>query len=115
MAMLSRKMDRKVQGLGATPVDPCELALQVPTLYDYLGQTAWPDGTVRQTSSLLLFQQDGMFKGMLKDTECGLCLWIAGKSLTGLLASLEAALNDPNAEWRVDRQVTGQVARRVKK
>lgn len=113
--MLARQMDRKVQGVHATPVDPCELALQIPTVYDYLGQTAWPDGSVRQTSSLLVFQQDGMFKGMLKDAEAGLCLWIAGKSLTGLLASLEAALNDPNAEWRVDRQLVGQSARRVKK
>lgn len=113
--MLAKQMDRKVQGINATPVEACELALQVPTVFDYLGQNAWPDGSVRQTSSLLVFHQDGMFKGMLRDAEAGLCLWIAGKSLTGLLVSLEAALNDPHAEWRVDRQVAGQTARRVKK
>jgi len=115
MTMLKKPSNRNVAGAGGSAVEVCELALQVPTLYEYLTQTAWDDGTARETAGLLVFFQDGMLKGMLRDKDSGLCLWVAARSLSALLATLEAALLDPAAEWRVDRQVPGQAARRVKK
>jgi len=113
--MLQRPSDRKVAGANGGKVEPCDLALQVPTLYEYLTQCSWPDGTERQTSGLLVFHQDGMLKGMLRDKDSGLCLWIAGKSLTAMLVALEAALLDPEAEWRLDRPPAGGQAKRVKR
>jgi hypothetical protein len=114
-AMLEKKADRKVAGQEqACAPDPRALK-ECPTVWAYLTQTTWSDGTRRETSSVLMFQQDGMIKAMLRDADAGLCLWVAARSFYGAFSALEAALNDPNAEWRVDRRAEGQQARRVKK
>jgi len=86
-----------------------------PLLWSYLTQTAWEDGTARLTSSLLIFSDDGTLKGMLRDREAGLCLWVAGATFGGLLEALEGSLGDPRADWRQDRQQAGQTAKRQAK
>lgn len=85
-----------------------------PRLWAYLTQSLWEDGTPRLTSSLLLFEQDGFIKVMLRDRENGLCLWVASPNLSDSFAAVELALSDPTVEWRVDRQAEGQKASRVK-
>lgn len=113
--MIQRQANRKVAGVTEGEVVPCALALQLPTLFDYLTQRRYADGSARQTSSVLIFEEGGILKGMLRDRDLGLCCWVAGNSLEGLFAALEAALGDPEHEWRVDRQAAGQKATRVKK
>lgn len=115
MGLLKRGDQRRVGGSGGMLVDHCDLSAKYPVLWSHLSQVAWEDGQVRETSNLLVFQQDGMLKAMLRDREHGLCFWTASGSLTGLLDALEAGLCDPQAEWRVDRQKEGQQARRVRK
>jgi len=115
MKMLQKPSNRNVAGAAGHQVEPCELALNTPTLYEYLTQTAWEDGTAREPSGLLIFYQDGFLKAMLRDRDSGLCLWVTAKSLTALFATLEAGLLDPDAVWKMDRQQPGQTARRVKK
>lgn len=86
-----------------------------PILYSHLTQVKWEDGTVRQPGSLLFFTGEGVWKGMLKDKENGLCLWASSSTFLGLLGVLEKAAGDPDAEWRVDRvQGAGTPAKRVK-
>lgn len=115
LQMLKKAEVRRVEGLPQTRLLPCEWAELLPSVWQYLTQDRWEDGSPRETSGLLLFCQDGLLKGMLRDKESGLCLWVTGQSLQGLLATLEAALGDPAAEWRVDRQAAGQKATRVNK
>lgn len=113
--MLKKPEGRKVQGADVQIPRDIKAEKEIPTLWSYLTQTTWEDGTARQTAGLLIFAQDGMLKAMLRDKDAGLCLWVAGKSWAGLLGALEAALNDPEAEWRVDRQAEGDKAKRVRK
>lgn len=103
------------QDAGVRQLVDGEFATRWPTLWAYLSQTKWEDGSVRQTSSMTVFQSDGMLKGMLKDSNIGMCLWVAGTTFMGLLDVLEAALCDPAADWRMDRRAQGDQARRVKK
>lgn len=93
--------------------DPAAVA-ETPSLWAYLTQSAWEDGTPRLTSSLLLFEQDGFLKVMLRDRENGLCLWVAAPNLSSAFAAVELALSDPTVEWRLDRQAGHDSAKRVK-
>jgi len=115
LLMIKRLESRKVAGVSSSVVEVCNLALQLPTVFEYLTATAYADGTARRTSSLLLFNDAGTLKAMLRDQDAGLCCWVGGQSLEAVLAALEAALLDPDHEWRVDRQNPGQKATRVKK
>lgn len=113
--MLQKPTNRKVAGVAAELPKDVRAAKEYPLLWDHLSQRKWDDGSPRQTSSVMLFEQDGVLKAMLRDKDAGLCLWVASKSLYGVLGALEAALSDPEAEWRVDRQAEGQQAKRVKR
>jgi hypothetical protein len=115
LEMLRKSEVRKSEDVPQARLLPCEWATLLPTTWAYLTQDRWEDGSPRETSGLLVFQQDGLLKAMLRDKNSGLCLWVTGQSLQGLLATLEAALGDPAAEWRQDRQQAGQKASRVNK
>lgn len=113
--MLAKKARRTtVDGDAAQMVDE-EFQKHYPTLFDYLTQSRWPDGTPRLTSSLLIFTDNGQVKAMLRDKEAGECLWVACPSLWMIFDVFEAKLCDEEADWRVDRQQEGQTAARRKK
>lgn len=113
--MISKQTARRVQGAANAEVAPCAMAVQMPLLFDHLTQRRYDDGSPRRTSSLLLFNDEGTLKLMLREPDAGLCCWVGGESLEGVFAALEAALGDPEHEWRVDRQQPGQKATRVKR
>jgi hypothetical protein len=114
IAMLLRKEDLEGRGGQAARVltDP-RFAGDYPILWSYLTQTKWQDGSPRLTSSLLVFSDDGVLKAMLRDRDAGLCLWVAGGTMSGLFDALEAAVSDSKADWRQDRQQPGQTAKRI--
>lgn len=110
---LLRKEDLEGRG-GSGPrvlTDP-RFSGDYPILWSYMTQTKWQDGSARATSSLLLFADDGVLKAMLRDRDAGLCLWVAGATVTGLFDALEAAVSDSRADWRQDRVKPGDQARR---
>jgi hypothetical protein len=115
MGLLRKGEQRRVGGASGSLIEPDEMSARFPVLWSHLTQTEWAKDEPRETSSLLVFLQDGMLKGMIRDREAGLCLWMASGSLGGLLDALEAGLCDPQAEWRVDRQAEGAKAKRVRK
>jgi len=115
MGLLKKGEQRRVGGAAGSLVEPDTFSSEYPVLWSHLTQVEWSKDEPRETSSLLVFHQDGMLKGMIRDREAGLCLWMAAGSMTGLLGALEAGLCDPQAEWRVDRQAEGAKAKRVRK
>lgn len=113
--IMLRKSDRtSLRVAGSSSMSDAVAAESWPLLWSHLTQTAWEDGSPRVTSSLLLFAGDGSLKIMLRDRSQGLCLWIASPSLSDAFTAIELALGDPNTEWRLDRQVDGDKASRVK-
>lgn len=113
--MLEKAAGRRIAGgVGEVVTDP-EWSVLYPVLFEHLTQVVWPDKSARLTSSLSIFSDGSMVKAVLKDREAGLCLWCASKSFQELFGVIEALLNDPAAEWRVDRLQPGQKATRVKK
>jgi hypothetical protein len=81
------------------PLDPA-FEQDFPTLNAYLADDTWEDGTARLRSTLILFAEDDVYKMCLTDKDSDMTLWVASKTVFGLLGSMEARLNDPEAEWR---------------
>lgn len=75
-----------------------------PTLANYLGSDTWPDGEVRQRSSMVIFYEDGVYKMCLSERDTNMTLWAASKDLLGLFGAMEARLTEPVVDWRKQRQ-----------
>jgi len=103
MSMLRKREERRVLGEERSPLEDLEAQKRWPALWEHLTAGAYPDGKVRERSSLTVFYQDSTIRGMVRDKDLKLCLWATSKSLFGLLDMLEAGCNDPDAEWREDR------------
>ncbi len=115
LKMLQKGDSRKVSGQSASSLDGGEWAGSFPGLWSHMTQVRWEDGSARQPSSLLIFEQDGMLKAMLRDKSAGLCLWVAARSVPDIFCALEGGIMDADTEWRQDRTETGQSAKRTKR
>jgi hypothetical protein len=92
-------------GKGAS-VPPADIIFHsdYPTLAAYLTAAAWPDGEVRQLSSLVIFCEDGVFKACLSDKDTGNVLWASSRVWSDLPLSLEARLTEDSPDWRKGRK-----------
>jgi len=79
-----------------------------PEVYAHLVATAYPEGTRRLTSTLLIFAEDGLVKVMLKDRDNARLCFVSGPSLLDALASLEKGLVTDKLDWRADRGGPGK-------
>lgn len=113
---LLKKGDKKPPGGGETThFEDDSFGQQYPLLWAFFSQTEWGPDDPRETGSMLLFRQDGMYKVMLRDPNDGTCLWVAARTLSGVFDAGEASLGDPGADWRMDRRKPGDQAKRVAK
>lgn len=113
--VMKKPAERRVQGKHSTQLVDQMMTQRYPLLWDHITAVEWEGGEKRDPSSLLIFRDEGVLKGMLRDKDAGLCLWMAAPSFMGLLEAIEGALDDPETEWRVDRVQAGQQASRRKK
>jgi len=72
-----------------------------PALAEYLLSDEYPDGEVRQTSTILLFCEAGEVRACLNDRDQGRSLWATGTSVEAAFLALELRCQDEKAEWRV--------------
>lgn len=71
-----------------------------PALAEWLSAQQYPDGTARETSTLLAFIEGGLYKGCLNDRDNARGLWASSGSFEGLLEALEGHLQAGTGEWR---------------
>jgi hypothetical protein len=103
MALQRRKKITEA-GLGRLRVKPCALAKAHPDLWEFLTLTEWKKGEPREPGTMFIILQEGILKCCLGDRDNDEVMWVAGESLEQLLGVLEAALGDPQADWRIDRK-----------
>lgn len=113
-SMLRKREERRVLGDEATGTNDPQWEKTYPNLWEFVTAGRYSDGSPRVQGSLLIFFQDGQVKGMLRDKDQGLCLWATAKGCSQLLELIETMLDDPEAEWRIDRQAEGDKAKRRK-
>jgi len=70
-----------------------------PTLFAFMTLLE-EEGKPRSPSSLVIFTEDGTWKGCLTERDAGLQLWRTGETLAKLLGALEKALASGQADWR---------------
>jgi len=75
----------------------------MPILHEFLTAVVDDDGKARQTSSLVVFVEDGMFKVCLSERDHGLCLWGASSTLQGAMEAIEVSLSAEHVDWRQKR------------
>lgn len=74
-----------------------------PTLWAYLTDEEYSDGSPRERSTLTFFIEDGQPKACLSDRQEDRTLWVSASSLQDLIVRLEALLATGKAEWRDSR------------
>lgn len=77
-------------------------------LVAHLIETEWDDGEARQTSTLLLFAEEGRWKGMINDRDAGAVAFVSGDCLRAVLASIEKGLDGGNLDWRPTKSKQGR-------
>jgi hypothetical protein len=88
----------------ASPEEACDKDLQkrCPILHGFLTSRETGEKNVfRETASLTIFTEDGVFKGCLSDRDSGSTLWKASATLQGVIEGLEEALGRDDPGWRV--------------
>jgi len=73
-------------------------------LTDFLSVVAWPDGTSRQTGTLMVFMEDGLWKCWLNDRDGAQGTFVSSPTVDGLLRAADACINDPGHPWRMAKQ-----------
>jgi hypothetical protein len=84
-----------------------EDARAYPNLVEFLALTKYTDGTRRITGSVNLFVEDGRLKVCFNDRDVCQVAFRVMDALDTLLAGLEAALEDPDLDWRKSRENGG--------
>ena len=70
-------------------------------IWEHLSCTRYPDGTARQTSTIIIVAGDAGWRGCLSDKDNGRVMWKTGDTLESLLNAIETALNeDDPRDWR---------------
>lgn len=97
------------KGKGKPNVDKA-FAEKYPYLWAFLSAGAWEDGTSRQTATLTLFADAGVWSAAFTDRDTDQTCWGSALTLEGLLESLESRVQDPGS-WRRRKGRPGQQKR----
>lgn len=87
---------------GTAPVGMADKK-KFPTLIEYLTRTSYDDGSPRQTSTVMVFIDQGHVKACLNDRDAGRAGWMSADALGSVLDELERALADDSIDWRASR------------
>lgn len=77
-----------------------EFSARFPALFEHLCSGAWPDGSPRERSTLLLSFSEDRFRACINDKARLKSAWVSNTSLGALLDALERGLQGDSLEWR---------------
>lgn len=112
MADFLRKREVKSASSQGLPASASVMATTMPALWAHISCGSYPDGSVRQRSTLSVFVGDYGLQACLNDRDNGLVAFVTGDSLVAILDALEASLASDSLDWRVSRQAGGAKGRK---
>lgn len=89
------------------------LSKDCPALFEFLTVGELPGGEVRQTSTLTIFTEGGLWKGCLNERDSEATLFGSGDTVEACLKNLEERLTAPHVDWR--RKAPGGAAKSPKR
>jgi len=96
-----KKPDLTAQGSSFIPLKSSNWSEVYPTLWEWLTEEKFDDGTFRTTSSLLVFVQSGELKACINDRHYSRSAFISAATVEDLLQSLDEKLESDSLDWRV--------------
>lgn len=108
MSFLKKAAKDDAKALMTVSKEGERFAKTYAALTEYLTAATWEDGTARMPSTLLIFAEDGYYKGCLNDRDASRSLWVAGASIPDVLEALEGHLRAGTGEWRSSGQFKGK-------
>ena len=78
----------------------CNLAIGNPSLWEFLVERSYEDGSKRQPGTMMVFTEDGWFKMMLNDKDNARIAFVAGDTLENVLGAADLGLRDGKLDWR---------------
>lgn len=98
---MALKKIAKGDGQSSNAGPGAEDALSWPNLWEHLSMHVYPDGSPRQTSSVIIVADNSGWRGCLSDKDNDRTLWRTASTVEGLLLALEeAAASDDPSVWR---------------
>lgn len=91
----------RASGSSAVSAADCK---ELPALAEFLTAAEWPDGSTRETGTLLVFTEAGAVKVCLNDRAQGLVQFTTAPSLLGALGAAEQVLVEADGDWRPTRR-----------
>lgn len=86
-----------------TPWSDPEFVSSYPTLFAYMTQETWEDGTPRQTATLTLYVDGSALTVIINDRHNVRSAFVNEASLFSALLKIEAGLVDNTLEWRAKK------------
>jgi len=104
-AMVLVRPNTKLNGDAIEPLlEDSDFTAMLPHLAEHLILTKYSDNSPRQTSTLLIFVDQGVLKLCLSDREVGRSCFVTGKTFEEALRKLDEGLKDDTVDWRTKRQ-----------
>lgn len=102
---IAKRQGTAVQAGEAITVDVCELAMEIPSLYEWITATRYDDGATRTPGSLTIFSgTDGTLRCCTNDKDTQEMFFTTGSTLSELLRRVDRALAEGTADWRSSRK-----------
>lgn len=99
MGLISAALGSAVGAAKGEAAKDAAMLKEFPVLHAFMTQLE-EDGKARTPSSLVIFSEDGVWKGCLTERDANVKLWRTGDSINKLLQAFEKALASGQADWR---------------
>lgn len=100
MALQKSQFQRLSEGPLPASWEACSLSKDFPALADFLCQEVWEDGSGRVTGTITLMLHEGVLKAAVNDRETSSSAFVSGKSLRGLLSTVNKGLMEGTLLFR---------------
>lgn len=97
---LKKPLPPEANGLASVVEVDSWWAQKHPALVEFLTLSQWEDGSLRETGTVLLFAEDGVWKACLNDRDAAKVAFVSGTSLEDVLVRAEAGLEEGDLDWR---------------
>jgi len=84
-----------------------------PALAEFLSLSRWEDGEARETGSVTVFVDAGMWKACLSDKDGKRVAFLSARTPEGLFEALEEGLQADRLDWRAQREQGGSRSKKT--
>lgn len=104
---LNKPRPGEFNGPRDEPFSDHQMASKYPTLFAYLTDRNWGDGSARLTSTILIFVENGVLRVCINDRDNNRSAFVTGVTLEDALNTVETKLCGETMEWRFKQSFNG--------